>query len=457
MSELEKIIGIEFFATKSKGIGGELRKRLEDFVVEEITPQKEILYALGPNSETSRPDGEHGNGGETVGDYTIFTLERHGLYNTFEALDKIAHSLGVGIKRFSYAGVKDKRAITTQRVSVWRVDPERLKKLNVKGLYIRDVRRGAEAVKLGDLWGNHFRITVRGINLEKSEVELIVKQTCDEIADLGGVPNFFGYQRFGLRRPLSHLVGIKLVKNEFREAAMLFLAKAYPLEGMDAQEVRNYLYETGDFAGALEKFPKRLTFERTMLKHLSQHPNDILGAFRRIQRGLLMMFIHAAQSYLFNRILSLRHKCGLPLNSAVVGDIVAPVQGASPRDYILVTEENISKINEQVKSGTLGVAIPLIGYDITLPMFQPGKLVEKILQEEGLSPSMFRLQSIPEISSKGGYRLILSKVSDLKVLDISEDEYSENAIKLTISFSLSKGSYATMVLREFMKTEPTKY
>ncbi|MEM3562589.1 MAG: tRNA pseudouridine(13) synthase TruD [Candidatus Jordarchaeaceae archaeon] len=457
MSELEKIIGIEFFATKSKGIGGELRKRWEDFVVEEITPQKEILYALGPNSETSRLDGERGNGGETVGDYTIFTLERHGLYNTFEALDKIAHSLGVGIKRFSYAGVKDKRAVTTQRISVWRVDPERLKKLNIKGLYIRDVRRGAEAVKLGDLWGNHFRITVRGISLEKSEVELRVKQTCNEIEELGGVPNFFGYQRFGLRRPLSHLVGIKLAKNEFREAAMLFLAKAYPLEGGDAQEARNYLFETGDFAGALEKFPKRLTFERTMLKHLSQHPNDILGAFRRIQRGLLLMFIHAAQSYLFNRILSLRYKCGLPLNSAVVGDIVAPVQNASPRDHILVTEENVSKINEQIKSGTLGVAIPLIGYDTTLPMFKPGELVEKILQEEGLNPGMFRLPSIPEISSKGGYRLVLSKVSDLEVLDISEDEYSENAIKLTISFSLSKGSYATMVLREFMKTEPTRY
>jgi tRNA pseudouridine13 synthase len=353
--------------------------------------------------------------------------------------------------------VKDKRAVTTQRVSAWRVDPERLKNLSIKGLYIRDIHRGKDAVELGDLWGNRFSITVREINLDKSEAEERVKQTCREIDGLGGVPNFFGYQRFGIQRPLSHLVGIKLLKKEFREAAMLFLAKAYPLEGEDAQEARNYLSEKGDFAGALEKFPRRLTYERIMLKHLSLHPNDIIGAFRRLPRGLQKMFIHAVQSYLFNRILSLRFKSGFPLNSAIPGDIVTSVDSVSPNDYTLVTEEAVSRINEEINSGRLGVSIPLIGYDSTLPTNKPGELVEKILREEELNPSMFRLQSIPEMSSRGMVRLILLNVNDLKVLNIGEDEYSENAIKLTISFSLPKGSYATIVLREFMKTDPINY
>lgn len=424
-------------------------------MVEEITPQKEIIQALGPGISTNGLKDAQITKGE--GDYTVFTLERHAMYNTFEALDRIARSLGVGIKRFSYAGVKDKRAITTQRVSAWRVDPERLKNLNIKGLYLRDFNRSEEPVKLGDLWGNHFSITVREINLAESEIEEQVKQTCREIEDSGGVPNFFGYQRFGVQRPLSHLVGIKLLKSEFKDAAMLFLAKAYPLEGDDAQAARNYLRETEDFAGAFEKFPKRLNYERVMLKHLSKYSNDVLGAFRRLPRGLLVMFIHAVQSYLFNKTLSLRYKQGFPLDSAVPGDIVSPVENVSPNDYILVTDETVSEINEEIRSGKLGVSIPLIGYDSNLPENKPGELVEKILKEEELTPSMFRLQSLPEISSRGMFRLIMLNISDLKIHDINADEYSTDSMKLTISFSLPKGSYATVVLREFMKTDPIKY
>ena len=457
MSALERIMGIEFLATKSEGVGGCLKKRWEDFVVEEITPQKEIIRALGPNAEACGSNGECQDECEGEGDFTVFTLERHAMYNTFEALERIARGLGVGIKRLSYAGVKDKRAVTTQRVSAWRVEPERIKKLKIKGLYIRDVHRSRDAVRLGDLWGNHFRITIREINLEESEVEDRVRRVRREIDELGGVPNFFGHQRFGLRRPLSHLVGIKLLKNEFREAAMIFLAKAYPMEAEDAQRARNYLNETGDFAGALERFPRRLSYERVMLKHLSLHPNDVLGAFRRLPRGLLKMFIHSVQSYLFNRTLSLRYRCGLPLNRAVPGDIVTPLEKVSSDDWTLVTVENVFEINEEVCSGRLCVSIPLIGYDSTLPEDRPGDLVKKVLRDEEIDPGMFRLRSIPEISSRGTPRPILLRISDLEILEIGRDEYSENATKLTVSFSLPKGSYATVVLREFMKADPTKY
>jgi tRNA pseudouridine13 synthase len=455
MSELDKLLGIDFFVTKSEGIGGCLRKRWEDFVVEEITPKGEIIPAFGSKAQTINLNNAYGDEGE--GEYTLFTLERHATYDTFEALNRLAHSLRVGVKRLSYAGVKDKRAVTTQRVSAWRVDPERLKNLNIKGLYIRDVRRDKNPVALGDLWGNHFTVTVREIYLEKTEVEERVKQTCREIEELGGVPNFFGYQRFGIQRPISHLVGIKLLKEQFREAALLFLAKAYPLEGKAAQEARNYLAEKGDFAEALEKFPKRLTWERLMLKHLSVYPNDFVGAFRRLPRDLLKMFIHSVQSYLFNRILSMRYKSGFPLSAAVPGDIVTSLDDNSPNNYILVTEENVSRINEEIRSGKLGVSMPLIGYDSTLPIDGPGECVEKILREEELTPGMFKLKSMPEISSRGMLRPLILKVYDLKVLEIGNDEYSENAVKLIVSFSLPKGGYATIVLREFMKTDPVKY
>ena len=132
-----------------------------------------------------------------------------------------------------------------------------------------------------------------------------------ELEALGGIPNFFGHQRFGTTRPITHLVGKALVRGDFEEAAMLFLAKPSVHEHPASRQARQELQSTKNFKQALENFPKQLRFERLMLNHLADNPDDFVGAFQRLPVKLQELFVQAHQSYLFNRFLSERIKHGL--------------------------------------------------------------------------------------------------------------------------------------------------
>lgn len=444
--DLEFDLGMRFFITKTPGVGGRLRFKLEDFIVEEVTPEGEVLRR-GFSWSTC--------GGE--GDYCVFVVERHGRYDTFDVIRRMARALRVSRKRFSYAGVKDKRAIAVQRMSAWKVDPEALKSLKIRGVIIRGAWRSAEGVKLGDLWGNFFRVNVREISLPAWRAEERITRIMVELREEGGFPNFYGHQRFGVTRPVTHMVGLKLLRGEFREAAMEFLSRVYPMEGEEARAARSYLAETADFKGALKLFPNHLAYERAMLNHLVKFPNDFVGAFRRLPRGLALMFVHAAQSYIFNLTLSERKMAGLPLNRVNVGDFAVTLRNSLPDSLIPVDEGNVDEVNSLIECGRAALALPVVGYDTSLP---PGstqeEIVRQVLSELGVSLDAFKMKSMPELAARGDFRQALVNPPTLKLLKVSADR-ELGGVMASLSFSLPKGSYATCLTREIMKTDPTKY
>jgi tRNA pseudouridine13 synthase len=291
---LEDKVGIRYFITDTPGIGGQLRRKFDDFQVSEVPVKKRV---------------------DPEGDYTHFTLEKTN-WDTIRAISAMSRSVGVSRKRFGFAGTKDKRAVTRQRMAVWNVPPERLESIQVKDLRIYDLNQSSERILVGDLLGNEFEITVRELlSTEKS----VIEQCIDQIHSRG-VPNYFGYQRFGLQRPNTHIVGRKLVEGNIEGAVMSYLADYYDGERDDAREARRSLKETGDFKQALADFPKRLGYERTMLDHLYKNPTDFAGALRRLHKKLRQLLVHGYQSYLFNLVLSQMiedkidiHKVDIPL------------------------------------------------------------------------------------------------------------------------------------------------
>ena len=175
-----------------------------------------------------------------------------------------------------------------------------------------------------------------------------------EIEELALVPNFFGVQRFGIARPITHLVGKYILKNDFEKAVMTYIA--HPIKGEDEEsyEARKFLEETRDFEEALKLYPKKLVFERRIIEHLALHPNEWKEALLKLPKNLVRIFLHAYQSYLFNKILSRRIKKGLPLNEAVEGDIVIPWENEmviQSNEGIKVNKVNKEKINKQIKRG----------------------------------------------------------------------------------------------------------
>jgi len=391
------------YLSKLDGIGGVMRTAPEDFVVEEILTDGTILEI---NKNFSR---------EGKGEFVHFILQKRN-WNTIQALKEIGRKLHCGIKRFSYAGMKDRNAVTTQLASGFRIDKNALLKLRIKDVQINGAWEAEEKVKIGELLGNRFTITVRNAVEDADRVKKIYEEL-DGLA-----PNYFGEQRFGSIRQNTHIVGKAIVSGNFREAVWNYLTYLDEREKEEGKEARRKLAEEGDFKRALDYFPKYLKYERALLNHLSQHPNDYVNALRKLPRGLSLMFVHAYQSYLFNKTLSKRISSGIIRKEE---DVMCEVDSLG-----------FPKMDELKKEGTLPVG-RVIGYETK----NISEEEREILEEEGISEKSFLIKSLPELSSKGAYRCFFIS---LKNLTFHQNE------NITFNFLLPSGSYATSVMREFV-------
>lgn len=428
----EKIVGIETFFTTSKGVGGKLRLLPEDFVVHEVSnypPKKE-------------------KGKFTIADVTATNWETNLLVR------EISNRLHVSRQRIGFAGTKDKRAKTTRLMSFFNISIEKLSEINIKDVKIENIYSSDHPVKIGNLLGNSFEITIRNINKKiKSDY---AKDVASFIEKQGGFSNFYGIQRFGIIRPITHIVGKHIVKGDFEKAAMSYIANPIIGENNDSYSLRERLEKTHDFSEALKSYPNQLNYEKAILNKLVVSPKDFTGALKELPKNLLTMFIYAYQSYFFNRVLSERIRKKLPLNEAIVGDIVLPIRkGIIDEEGILVKDSNIEKVNKQISKGKAAVSGILFGSDSVFSDGEMGEIEHGIIDNEKIDHRDFIIPEIPHISSAGSRRPILGSVKDLDFKLIS-DELNKDKSALILKFGLKKGCYATSLLREFMKADDIK-
>jgi tRNA pseudouridine13 synthase len=432
--ETEHMIGMELYATTAEGIGGILRQEPEDFVVNEIS---------GWDVEDS-------------GKHLILELIKKD-WDTNHIIRDLSRALGISQKRIGFAGTKDKRAITTQRISIFDLSEEAVNKIHMKDVQLIPIGRYRRSVELGDLLGNQFKITMRDISLEKDELKNRMDIITSEINAMGGVPNFFGIQRFGAVRPVTHLVGEALVRGSAEEAAMIYIADSFKDEPEETRIARDEVKSSRDFGQGLKTFPPRLRYERAMMHYLVEHPGDYKSSFSMLAESMSRMFVHAFQSYIFNRIICARIQAGIPLNQAIEGDIVCFKNSDSLPDTSRtqrVNAVNLDGMNNLIKRGRAFVTAPLFGYETEMASGIPGELEAAIIDELKLKPEDFKLQEIPTMASRGQRRELLLNVQPQ--FEIQDDELNEGKQKVMVDFSLPKGSYATTVLREYMKVEPLK-
>ncbi|HIE14704.1 TPA: tRNA pseudouridine(13) synthase TruD [Candidatus Bathyarchaeota archaeon] len=207
LKNIEDLIGISRYLTVTLGIGGRIRCFPEDFLVEEILTdgsKASLKQAYNPS-----PEG--------WGRYLLCLLIKKDT-DTIYALERIAKELGIMSSMIRAAGIKDARALTAQFISVGMVTPEKVLSLNIKGLKIVPVRFEKEALSSRNIYGNSFRVTIRDIRISLSYIEAQIKAILNEIYKLGGIPNFFGHQRFGTVRPITHLVGRYIIKGDVEKA-----------------------------------------------------------------------------------------------------------------------------------------------------------------------------------------------------------------------------------------------
>ena len=183
-----------------------LKQIPEDFIVREILDEKprekwkekiEMLHG----KKTKKTCGK---GGE----YLWLTMKKTGV-DFFSALEKVAGGLGIEQHRIGYAGVKDKKAVTYQTLSLRGVKKEDLQKLKIEGVEFSDFRYMKRYLKLGDHSGNFFKITLRNLTDKESER---VRKNLGKIKEKGFV-NYYGGQRFGFEGR-NHLIGRDILKGK---------------------------------------------------------------------------------------------------------------------------------------------------------------------------------------------------------------------------------------------------
>jgi tRNA pseudouridine13 synthase len=413
------------FLTTSAPLGGEVKRRYSDFVVEEVLENgrvcevKRFDRALEERVEHEKIKVPEPNGKE----HLHLELEKINTDTNF-AIARISRGIGVSKKRIGYAGLKDKRGITCQRISIYKPDPGRVERFGFRGLELRNPEWSDERIELGNLKGNNFTIIIRNIEKSEDEIKKIVPDFAEQAKKR--VPNFFGNQRFGGKRQITHRVGKLLLAGKFEEAVMLYLTETFAEEKEDLKQARINLAKTRDFSRATKEFPVEARSERAMIHHLCKCPNDFAGAFGKLPKKIRYLFVHAYQSWIFNKTIEER------IN--------------------LFGEKALGKIDgDELISGQPAGLLP--GFESKFASGKAGEIEQKILKSEGIGFKDFKVEGMSELSSKGSRKSIVLFPENLKLIEIGEDEFNEGKRFAKISFFLSKGNYATTVLRELLKEE----
>ncbi|MDD1705861.1 MAG: tRNA pseudouridine(13) synthase TruD [Methanoregulaceae archaeon] len=409
---LEQMLGMRYYGSNTPGIGGKLRTSAEDFIVEEIP------CSVG-----------------TGGPFLICRLTKKD-WDQQRALKEIAKRLGISYKRIGFGGTKDKHAITSQLISLQGITPEEIREVQIRDISIEAVGRSSSPLTLGSHSANRFTITIREAHADP-EIISAVTGVCRT-----GVPNYYGIQRFGVIRPVSHTTGAYILKGDYEGAVCHYIGAAFPGEPERVQEARTSFLEHRDPLRSIREFPLPLNYERSMLHHLATHPGDYRGALRVLPPKLLSMLVSAYQSLLFNRALSLRIADGGDLTGPLPGDRLLFASGKEDR----VSQQTEGSARIQIMRGRCRIAIRVPGCRDEAPACADNRTMELLLSEDGIKSGDFCAASdLVQARFDGASRPIA--LSAEVVPEVTGD-------RARLSFSLEPGQYATTVCREYMKADP---
>lgn len=239
-------------------------------------------------------------------------------------------------------------------------------------------------------------------------------------------------------------MGICILKQDY-EAAVQKILGPQDEKNSRVADARAAWAETGDVQDALSRFPKFMMVERKILIGMAKAGGDkaFYNGIMELPRNSRMLYSHAYQSYIWNRVVSHRVSLGMQLQ---VGEFV----GHDTQDVTLITEDNINDFTIE------DLALPLPGCKIDYPE-NLKSLYEALLAEDGLTSESF-LADVKSMSLTGAYRRCFVVPKDiehreLKFAKMDDVEPAEDGEirAIEVSFTLPSSCYATMLLRELMK------
>ncbi|WP_042687133.1 tRNA pseudouridine(13) synthase TruD [Candidatus Nitrosotenuis chungbukensis] len=392
--KIDSDIGISVYTTKYPGCGGKIKVRNDDFKVSEVLSQKTL-------DSVTQSEG-----------FAIYKLKKSGI-DTNHALETIFRKFGVHLKAL---GLKDSSAVTEQFVCSLGQNKSVPNYADGK-ISLEKIGFLKKPLSAKDMVGNKFVVTVTDPERDFAD-----------FAESDRIFNFYGYQRFGSRRPVTHLIGRALVQRRFDDAIALLLSFTSEYDSDENTKIRKIMSDPSNYSESLKVLPHKMDLERIALQEMIEH-KDPQRAFQKLPLSIRRLFVDAYQSFIFNLTVCKAFEYG--------EELFLPQDG----DVCYGKNANLGKY--EMDPGQQ-LAIPLVGHSY----FKKTRFdlhISKILQDEQINPKDFFFKEMQEISSEGGFRTASIHCTDFLIE------------KNTASFTLQRGSFATMVMREIMKpVDPLK-
>ncbi|CZR59263.1 related to PUS7 Protein pseudouridylates U2 snRNA at position 35 [Phialocephala subalpina] len=428
------------------------------------SPQKNPRGGRQPQRQqnTSQIKGKLGWEEKYGGEHLHMTMCKENK-DTMEVISFMARELKCKPKDFSFAGTKDRRATTNQRVSVYRQTAERVAKLNasLRNAAVGDFKYEKQRLELGELLGNLFVVVLRDCDfgqtadMDDSAILELANKTLDRnVKSLqeNGFINYFGLQRFGTHGIGTDVVGLKILQSDFQGAVdaimsydpkMAFYSPSYCYQNAinrdDAARASAIdSFRRSGTSKSLDTLPRKFSAEAAIIRHLGSgnRKTDYLGALGCIQRNLKTMYVHAYQSFVWNHIASERWaRYG---SKVIEGDLVlvntqdakvAQLDDFDENGEVVVHPgAHDSAINaddifqrarpltaEEAESGQYSifdVVLPTPGFDIEYPLNAIGDFYKEFMgskQGGGIDPGNMRRPQ-KDFSLSGSYRPFLATV-----------------------------------------------
>jgi tRNA pseudouridine13 synthase len=375
--------------------------------------------------------------------YVSFALYKENM-ETQHALGTLARALHCGPKVFAVAGTKDKRGVTVQRVTAFRVAPSRLAGLNarLRGMRVGNFAFAEQQLGLGDLSGNRFDIVLRGVSAASAGAA----GAAAEALRASGFVNYFGLQRFGNAGVPTHRVGVALMRGEWAEAVRHIVAPG-PLAWPDVAAAAAAYLDRGDAQAALAGMPPHAVAERAVLGVLARDgAAALVNALMAVPRNLRTIYLHAYQSYLWNAAASAR-VAAHGAAAAVAGDLVLPRAAMAaarrgraaagrpgggadpdPEQAQAEAEAEVHVVTEEeAAAGAYGiedVVLPLPGHAVRYPAHAAADVYRDVAAADGVEleravhgVAEFSLARLP-----GAYRHLVHRPADLQYQVLRYDD-----------------------------------
>jgi tRNA pseudouridine13 synthase len=404
--EIDFQAGMECYCTNFAGINGTIKENNEEFQVSEI-----IDYTfLKPPYFSSVQNNEH--------KFPLYLLEKHNI-DSNHAVIEIKKQSGLKLK---IMGIKDAKAETSQYASCEQTKnlPKYIitnkTKLTLLGFLRTPLSKSV-------LIGNSFQIKIK---------------TSDNnihpfLLELNKIANFYGLQRFGSERMVTHLVGKALLERNYNKAIEYLLSYTSKYDSKFSKEIRERSRDPKNYHKLIQILPKGMDLERLIL-HTLVKGKDSVAVIRSIPINIRRLFVQAYQSYIFNKCLSNALLSNEDIQKCKDGDLCFEIEKPLVFGRIRKFREGVDSNND------VAPAIRLVGYN-----YQPGKnrfdhITKRILADENISPTAFYLKDLQELSLQMGFRQTSLFCSEFSYFGMLE-----------LLFKLPKGSYATTLLRELIK------